>query len=88
MNEEDTKRADLKKYLIALVSPFLGNPDALECSHSVDAMGTLYTLKIAKEDFGRIIGREGNTIKAIKLLLRSAGLTNGIRASIRIPEAN
>lgn len=85
---EDQKRKDLKKYLEALISPFLGNPDSSECSFSVDAMRTLYTIKIAQTDFGKVIGRGGETIKAIKYLLRAAGLSNGIRASIRVPENN
>ena len=80
------QKEDLNKYILAIVSPFLTQPDQASCSFSVDDMGTLFILKIDKNDFGRVIGRNGETIKNIRYLIRAAGLTHGIRASIRLPD--
>ena len=47
-------------------------------------MGVLLTLKVAQEDVPRIIGREGQIAKAIRLLLKSVGYSDNIRAALKI----
>jgi len=83
---EETKVEYLKKYIDGLIRPILAYPDSLTIDSKVDEMGVLYTIKAKKEDFGRMIGKEGETIGAVRKLSRAVGMTKGIRASIMIPE--
>ena len=46
----------------------------------------LLTLKIDAADMGKIIGRGGNTAKAIRTLLRVVGLKNRSRVNLKIEE--
>ncbi len=64
---------DLVQYLAkALVS----NPDAVEIKESADDGAQVLELKVAKEDLGRIIGRQGRTAKSIRTLLNAAARDN------------
>ena len=49
-------------------------------------MGVLLTLTVAREDMGKIIGREGATAKAIRSLLHVVGMTESARISLKINE--
>ncbi len=64
----------------------VGNPDEVEVNRTVDEMGVLITLKVSKEDMGRIIGKNGQTAKAIRVLLRIIGAKNNARVNLKIIE--
>src|SRR5205085_12482270 len=52
----------------------------------VDEMGVLLTLDLNAEDMGKVIGRSGNTAKAIRTLLRVVGMKNNARVNLKINE--
>lgn len=52
----------------------------------VDEMGVLLTLDLHKEDMGRVIGKSGQTAKAIRTLLRVVGMQNQARVNLKINE--
>ena len=49
-------------------------------------MGVLLTLSVNQADMGKIIGRSGNTAKAIRTLLRVVGMKNNARVNLKINE--
>ena len=49
-------------------------------------MGVLITLDVDASDMGKIIGRSGNTAKAIRTLLRIIGMKNNARVNLKINE--
>jgi hypothetical protein len=49
-------------------------------------MGVLITLTVNPADMGKIIGRMGNTAKAIRTLLRIIGMKNNARVNLKINE--
>lgn len=55
-------------------------------ARTTDDMGVLLTLGLAKEDMGKIIGREGNTAKALRTILRVVGMTRNARVNLKILE--
>lgn len=69
-----------------IVKQLVSNPDAVEITRSIDEMGVLLTLKVSKEDMGRIIGKNGQTAKAIRILLRIIGSKNNSRVNLKIVE--
>jgi predicted RNA-binding protein YlqC (UPF0109 family) len=60
------------------------SPEAIEVTETVDGDTIVYTLKLAPEDVGRIIGREGRIVRAIRSLLRAAAMRQGIRVALEI----
>ena len=51
-----------------------------------DEMGVLVKLTVNPADMGKIIGRQGNTAKAIRTLLRVIGMKNNSRVNLKINE--
>lgn len=75
-----------EKYLAELIAPLLTKPEAAQISASSDEMGLLLTLVVAPEDMGPVIGRAGETAKAIRHLIRIAGVKHNSRVSVKINE--
>ena len=44
------------------------------------------TLDVHPDDMGKVIGRSGNTAKAIRILLRVVGMKNNARVNLKINE--
>ncbi|HEY1268322.1 MAG TPA: KH domain-containing protein [Candidatus Binatia bacterium] len=60
---------DLVQYLAkALVS----NPEAVEVKETQGDTASVVELRVAKEDLGRIIGKQGRTAKSIRTILNAA----------------
>lgn len=75
-----------EKFLEVVVKSLVDNPDSVKIKRVVDEMGVLLTLDVHPEDMGKIIGRSGNTAKAIRTLLRVVGLRNNARINLKINE--
>lgn len=76
----------LETYLAQLIYPLLTKPEEVTITQGNDEMGLLFSLKVAKEDMGSVIGKQGETAKAVRHLLRIAGIKQNARASLKIVE--
>ena len=74
------------KFLEDTVKALVDNPEEVKIERTVDEMGVLLTLNVSPEDMGKIIGRQGNTAKAIRILLRVVGMKNNARVNLKINE--
>ena len=75
-----------KDFLEYVVKALVDNPSAVKIDRKVDEMGVLINLKVDPADMGKIIGRDGNTAKAIRTLLRVVGMKNNARVNLKIDE--
>ena len=75
-----------KQFLENLVKTLVDHPESVVVNRTVDEMGVLLTLDVHAEDMGKIIGRSGNTAKAIRTLLRVVGMKNDARVNLKINE--
>ena len=78
--------ADDKAFLEYIVKALVDNPDDVKIDRTVDEMGVLITMTVNGADMGKIIGRQGNTAKAIRTLLRVIGMKNNARVNLKINE--
>jgi len=74
------------KFLDFVIKALVENPQDVKINRTVDEMGVLMTLDVNSADMGKIIGREGNTAKAIRTLLRVVGMKNNARVNLKINE--
>lgn len=79
-------RMPIEQYLADIIKPLLTNPTAATINQSSDDMGILLTLQVAPEDMGPLIGKGGETSKAIRHIVRIAGVKQNARVSVRILE--
>ncbi len=73
-------------FLEQVVKALVDYPDDVKINRAVDEMGVLITLDVNSADMGKIIGRSGNTAKAIRTLLRVVGMKNNARVNLKINE--
>ena len=75
-----------QQFLQDLVKALVDHPDDVKINRTVDEMGVLLTLDVHAEDMGKVIGRSGNTAKAIRTLLRVVGMKHNARVNLKINE--
>ena len=75
-----------KVFLEYVVKALVDNPNDVKIDRTLDEMGVLITLTVNPADMGKIIGRMGNTAKAIRTLLRVIGMKNNARVNLKINE--
>ena len=69
-----------------IVKALVDNPGDVKTERVVDEMGVLITLHINPADMGQVIGRSGQTAKAIRTLLRVVGAKHKARVNLKIHE--
>lgn len=74
---------DFVEYVVKMIAE---HPDDVKVTREVDEMGVLITLQVSKEDMGKIIGKNGQTAKSLRILLRVIGSKNNARVNLRIVE--
>lgn len=77
-----------ESYCHALIEPLIEYPEKFTVDRTVDEIGTLLTLNLAREDTGKIIGRQGETARSIRHILMCFGARRRIRISMKINEPN
>lgn len=75
-----------QEFLEYVVKALVDHPNDVKLDRKVDEMGVLLTLSVNGEDMGKIIGRQGNTAKAMRTLLRVIGMKNNSRVNLKIEE--
>lgn len=73
-----------KAFVEFVVRQIVSKPDDVVVDRQVDELGVLISLEIAKEDMGTVIGKNGQTAKAIRTLLRIIGAKNNARVNMKI----
>ena len=77
------KDQELLEYVVKAI---VDHPEAVKIARIIDERGVLLTLDIHAEDMGKVIGKMGNTAKAIRTILRVVGIKNGARVNLKINE--
>lgn len=74
------------QFLEYVVKALVSHPEDVKIKRTVDEMGVLMTLDVNPDDMGKVIGRSGNTAKAVRILLRVMGMKNNARINLKINE--
>jgi len=75
-----------QEFVEMVVKQIVDNPDKVKTERKIDEMGVLIELTVDPEDMGKIIGKQGQTAKALRTLLRIVGNTNNARVNLKIFE--
>jgi len=76
----------MQAFLEYIVKGLVQNPDAVTVTPLERAGTTIYELRLDPGDVGKIIGRQGITINAIRSLLLAGSAKKGLRCAIEIVE--
>lgn len=75
-----------QEFVEYVVKAMVDHPEGVSADRTVDEMGVLITLKVDPQDMGSVIGRQGQTAKALRTLLRVVGAKNNARVNLKIYE--
>ena len=76
----------MKEAVEKIISSLVSEPDAVEVDEITDGRNVRLEVRVAESDMGRIIGREGRTVKAIRSILFAAGQKHGKRFHLDLLE--
>lgn len=75
-----------QEFVEYIVKSIVDNPDKVKTERVVDEMGVLISLNVDSQDLGQVIGRQGQTAKSIRTLLRVVGAKHQARVNLKIIE--
>jgi uncharacterized protein len=78
--------ASLKELIEFLARALVDNPDQVEVSEISGEQTIVLELRVAKEDLGKVIGKQGRTVKAMRAILSAASSKLRKRADLEILE--
>jgi len=76
----------MKEFIVSIVRALVDNPDEVEVAEVSGTRTTVYELRVAQGDLGKVIGKNGQTAKSIRTLLAAAAARKGKRAVLEILE--
>lgn len=74
------------KFVEAIVKEIVANPGDVKVDRTVDERGVLLTLTVNPSDIGYVIGKQGQTARAIRTLTKIIGAKNNARVNLKINE--
>jgi predicted RNA-binding protein YlqC (UPF0109 family) len=75
-----------QEFVEYVAKAIVNHPDDVKVERTVDERGVLITLHINQEDMGYVIGRQGQTARAMRTLLRIVGAKSNARVNLKIYE--
>ena len=82
---DDNQFKDIQ-FIEFIIKNIVDEPDKVVITRQTDDMGILIILKVAKNDMSKIIGKNGQTVKAIRILLHIIGSKEQNRVNLKIEE--
>ena len=76
----------MKEFVEYIVKNLVDNPDKVRINEIGGTATLIIELCVEKSDIGKIIGKKGKTINAIRTLLMSVASRNGVRVNLEILE--
>jgi uncharacterized protein len=76
----------MKELVQYLAKSLVNNPDAVVVKETEGETASVLELKVAKEDLGRIIGKQGRTAKSIRTILNAAASRTNRKVVLEIVE--
>jgi len=76
----------MKELIEYIAKALVDNPDAVRVTEIEGERTSVIELSVAKEDMGKVIGKQGRTAVAIRIILSAAATKNNKRAILEIIE--
>jgi hypothetical protein len=76
--------APLKDLIHAIAVELVDHPDEVDVTEVAGDRNTVIELRVAKDDIGKVIGKEGRTAQSMRTLLTAVSTKLGVRAHLDI----
>ncbi len=78
----------MKEFIEFLLKQFVGKPDEVVVTESKEGDFTIENVKVADEDMGIVIGKEGKTINSLRNLVRAKAIKENIMVRVVLEDNN
>lgn len=76
----------MKEFIEYIIRNLVDNPDQVEVNEVASANVVIFEIKVIKSDIGKIIGKKGMTINAIRTIIYTLASKNNLRVTLHIVE--
>jgi predicted RNA-binding protein YlqC (UPF0109 family) len=76
----------MKQLLEMIVCSLVDNPDQVQVREIEDGDASVLELRVAPDDLGKVIGKQGRTARSIRTILAGGGRKEGKRVTLEIAE--
>jgi len=76
----------MKQLIEAMAKALVGNPEDVAVSEVEGEKTTVFELRVAESDLGKVIGKQGKTARAMRTILSASGTKIGKRCVLEILE--
>ena len=76
----------MKEFLQFVAQQLVNNPNAVEVRETRGDTASILELRVAKEDLGRVIGKQGHTVKSIRIILNAVAARTKRKVVLEIIE--
>lgn len=77
---------ELKSLVEQMTKALVDHPESVEVTEIVGEQTTVFELKVAKEDLGKVIGKEGRTARSLRTIISAASAKHKKRSVLEILE--
>ena len=77
---------DLKALIELMAKALVDKPDEVSVRETDGEKTTIIELRVAQEDLGKVIGKQGRTARSMRTILNAAGTKLGKRCVLEILE--
>ena len=74
----------MKDLLLYMAKNLVDNPDAVSVNEMTDEDGLVLELRVAPEDMGKVIGRQGRIAKEIRTIIKTVAQRDGEKVTVEI----
>lgn len=75
---------NVETLLKSILSEIVDSPEQIVIESSETDKGTLFEIKVAKGDVGKVIGKQGRVASSIRTIIKAAGAKNGHRIMLNV----
>jgi predicted RNA-binding protein YlqC (UPF0109 family) len=75
-------------FLRFVLEQIVEDKESLKIEQRLDDLGVLLTVHVAEKDMAKLIGKQGQTVKSLRTLLRVVGGISNQRINLRVIEPN
>ncbi len=76
----------MKELVQFIAQQLVNNPDAVEVKETQGETVSMLELRVAKEDLGRVIGKQGRTANSIRWILSAVAARKNLKVTLEIVE--
>lgn len=74
----------MTKLVEAIAKSLVDNPEAVNVRETEDSQGTVIELRVAPDDMGKVIGKQGRIAKALRTVVKAAAIRENKKVTVEI----